>query len=66
MEINQSLKIEGFFDAIKNCTIDLLKDLNGIHVIQKIITSLPEINNLNENILFIFFAGFVSKFVWMK
>jgi len=52
MEINQSLKIEGFFDAIKNCTIDLLKDLNGIHVIQKIITSLPEINNYIYEILY--------------
>lgn len=44
------------YNIIQNCSIELLKDFNGIHVIQKIVTNLPELRNfiydlINKNIV---------------
>lgn len=40
------------FNSIRKCTIDLLKDLNGIQVIQKIITTIPELRTHIYEVLF--------------
>ncbi len=50
------MKNEILYEVIKKFTIELLKDANGIHVIQKIIVSIPEIKTyiyelLNKNIV---------------
>jgi hypothetical protein len=59
MEINQDIKTEEFFTAILNTsnTIELLKDINGFLVIQKIITKKPE---LTDYIYEIIYSNFIN------
>ena len=57
------LKPTDLFD-FNNKTKHILKNwflLISSFYVSYLLTSLPEINNLNENILFIFFAGFIAS-----
>lgn len=45
MTQNLQIKSEQFFEEIRKYILDLLKDFNGIHVIQKIVTTIPSMNN---------------------
>ena len=61
--INIILKPTDLFD-FNNKNKHILKNwflLISSFYVSYLLTSLPEINNLNENILFIFFAGFIAS-----
>jgi len=48
---NHQIKFDLLFEEIKKYTLDLLKDFNGIHVIRKILTSIPDLKNFVYDIL---------------
>ena len=41
VQVNNQIQRSKLFDEIKSNSLDLFKDLNGIHVIQKIIKNIP-------------------------
>jgi hypothetical protein len=63
MEINKNLKTEDFFTTIKDTLIslELLKDINGFLVIQKIITRLPELTDYIYEIIYTNFITIVTN-----
>lgn len=48
---NKNIHTSKFFEEIKNYTLDLFKDINGIHVIQKIIKNIPTLKSYVYKVL---------------